>query len=144
MKSVQGFQSEDGTFFISSAECEEYEAELVLDTLCESHGVVPTKYKQMVRSSSLETMRYINAYQAREQEIARQAGTPEDQIWPEDANINQTLDSLERAHATPVDTRSNTGAEGVPETSQQLTTSSGERVRPVGRGKRAKDVSEAE
>lgn len=122
MKATQGFLSEDGTFFESKAECELYEAELLLDAVCDSHGVDPTAYKQMVRSSSQQTMRYIDAHHTYEEEVTSSG-------------------SQEREYATSVSAPGDSGSEDIAARLLELSPSSGEHMPTMGRGERTEGVS---
>lgn len=124
MKPVQGFQSQDGTFFVSAAECVLYETELEVDAVCESHRIDPTAFKRIVRAMSLLTERYIHAYQEYEKTDASPSG-----------DADQTSD------ATCVDTSIDAGPEAIATRLLELSSSSSEHVRPVGSGECTEDVS---
>lgn len=121
MRATQGFLSEDGTFFISKAECELYEAELVLDAVCDSHYVDPTAYKAMIRRSTMGTRRYINAFETCEKEVAAQ--------------------SEQREYATSVSAPGDAGSEAIAARLLELSSGSNEHMPTVGSGERTEGVS---
>lgn len=127
MKPVKGFTANDGTFFENELDAELYEAEEVLEALCESHGVDPVAFKAMVIASYGPTMRYINAYQA-------QAGGEKTPDWY-DSYQNKQRD------ATDVSSSIDTGTEIDATSVQQQPPSRREHVRPVGRRQLKENVS---
>lgn len=134
MKQVSGFQSEDGTFFETEDECEEYESEQVLDKLCESHGIRPYKYKEAAVAMFTETMRFVNAYKA--SETTRKIRKVDEEV------SRNTRDYVEQRDAVIVDPSIDPGAEKVTAAIQQFEASRGQSMRPLGRRERKKNVSD--
>jgi hypothetical protein len=60
-KEVKGYLADDGTFFQSQPECERYNAQCQLFSLCESHSIHPENFMTLINSWHQQIREYLNA-----------------------------------------------------------------------------------
>jgi len=74
-KKVDGFLAEDGTFFSTMCECDRYEHERAIRTMCESHNVNANNFLAMLNEWSKDIRGYYHADSQCEQKRAEATGS---------------------------------------------------------------------